>query len=107
MRQRLCSDLIYAGAVVRNARTTGARTEQYCKSFEIIHRFAENLAQTLGVFHGTTETAKEGIEGKPSRTPGVSSSSSKIVTFNQQSPALCDRRGDVSCPSFRGATACV
>lgn len=30
--------------------------QRYCNKAEIIHHFAENLAQTLGVFHGINET---------------------------------------------------
>src|SRR5687768_14439091 len=37
---------------------------RYCKKAEIIHHFAENLAQSLGVFHGINETGKKlGLEG--------------------------------------------
>jgi hypothetical protein len=40
---------------------------RYCEKAEIIHRFAENLAQTLGVFHGINETGKKlSIDGEPS-----------------------------------------
>ena len=37
-----------------------------CEQAEIIHHFAENLAQTLGVFHGINDTVTElGLEGEP------------------------------------------
>jgi hypothetical protein len=40
--------------------------QRYCKQAEIIHHFAENLAQTLGVFHGIYDTVKElDVEGEP------------------------------------------
>jgi hypothetical protein len=40
--------------------------QRYCKQAEITHYFAENLAQTLGVFHGISDTAKElCVEGVP------------------------------------------
>ncbi|MGJ5094353.1 hypothetical protein ACQR1V_03385 [Bradyrhizobium oligotrophicum] len=42
------------------------RYRRYCKKAEIIHHFAENLAQTLGVFHGINENGlKLAIEGEP------------------------------------------
>jgi hypothetical protein len=40
--------------------------QRYCKKAEIIHHFAENLAQTLGVFNGINETGKAlELEGEP------------------------------------------
>lgn len=42
--------------------------QRYCKKADIIHHFAENLAQTLGVFHGINETGKKlKVEGNFSR----------------------------------------
>jgi hypothetical protein len=42
--------------------------QRYCKKAEVIHHFAENLAQTLGVFHGINETGKKlKVEGDFSR----------------------------------------
>jgi hypothetical protein len=39
--------------------------QRYCKKAEIIHHFAENLAQTLGVFHGVNETGQKlSLEGE-------------------------------------------
>jgi hypothetical protein len=42
--------------------------QRYCRQAHIIHQFAENLAQTLGVFHGINETGKKlEVEGDFSR----------------------------------------
>jgi hypothetical protein len=48
--------------------TFSERYQRYCKKAEIIHHFAENLAQTLGVFHGINDTGKKlEVEGDFSR----------------------------------------
>jgi hypothetical protein len=48
------------------------RFQRYCKKAEVIHHFAENLAQTLGVFHGINETGKKlGIDEEPSGALGT------------------------------------
>jgi len=46
--------------------------QRYGKKAEIIHHFAENLAQTLGVFQGLNEIGKKlGIDGEPSVALGT------------------------------------
>ncbi|MET4349015.1 hypothetical protein [Bradyrhizobium sp. RT9a] len=86
---------------------------EYCKKGEIIHRFAENLAQTLGVFHGINST------GKALRLEGEATGALSTILFDQlqimviRLSALCDNgtRNDdaslgqlvsgVSVPSFQ------
>jgi hypothetical protein len=44
----------------------------YNRKAEIVHRFAENLAQTLGVFHGINQTGQRlAIDGEPSSALGT------------------------------------
>jgi hypothetical protein len=51
--------------------------QRYCKKAEIIHHFAENLAQTLGVFHGINET------GKKLKVEGDFSQAMNTILFDQ------------------------
>lgn len=52
------------GKAPADHQTPAELFQRYCKKAEIIHRFAENLAQTWGVFHGINETGKKlAVEG--------------------------------------------
>jgi hypothetical protein len=64
--------------------------QRYSKKERIVHRFAENLAQTLGVFHGLNETAKK------LKVDGEAAQALETVLFDQlqimviRVCALCD-----------------
>jgi hypothetical protein len=51
--------------VASGDQTLAELFQRYCKKAEIVHYFAENLAQPLGVFHGVNETGQKlAVEGE-------------------------------------------
>ena len=63
------------GMVVRSqskVETPAGLFRLYNRKAEIVHHFAENLAQTLGVFHGINQTGQRlGLDGDPSGALGT------------------------------------
>jgi hypothetical protein len=80
-----------AGKRPSTAETPAELFRLYNRKAEIVHRFAENLAQTLGVFHGINQTGQKlDIDGEPSGALGT-------ILFDQLQMmvlricALCDK----------------
>ena len=56
----------------RGSATPAELFQRYTDKAKVIHDFAENLAQTLGVFHGMNETGRNvGLEGDPAGALGT------------------------------------